>query len=674
MKPPAKNKPARKTKTAHVKSSKQSKMEAGKPSAKPKSILHRIVYGGAVVGVWGAIVGIVLIAVLSLDLPDLENLPAPGINTTAVVVKAANGATLVRNGPIYGDWIGFIQTPKSLINAFVAVEDRHFFEHGGIDARGLVRALWSNIRAGGVRAGGSTITQQLAKNLFLSSDRTIKRKAQELLLALWLEQKFTKEQILTLYLNRVYFGGGTYGIDAASRKFFGHAATELSIAESALLAGLVKAPSRLAPHINPEGAWERARIVLGAMADAELITPAAAQKIRSEPPAIKTATAGRNVRYFTDWVEGQARRLVPTSRGSSLVVYTTLDPSIQRAAVLAVERGLEGEGARRGASEGALIAIDLDGAVRAMVGGRNYGKSQYNRVTQAERQPGSAFKIFTYLAALEAGIKPSDRFIDKPIVVGNWAPLNYDKKFNGEMNAREAFARSINTIAVQIAEETGRSKGVEVAKRLGITTNISPVPSLPLGTEEVKLIDLAGSYASIANGGHLAEPYSIVEISTLEGEVLYRRRPAPLKPVVSYAVVKDMTDMMASVVLWGSGKNAAIDRPAAGKSGTSQDSRDAVFAGFTSDITAVVWVGNDDGSPMKNVTGGGLPARIWRDFMTEANAAQPPRALLADAGIYSSAANGVFGEEAPRESELAEQQTPPKKKKKSFFSRLFGGT
>lgn len=636
-----------------------------------RSLVYRLAYGGAVAGVWGVIIGVVLIAVLSLDMPDLENLPAPGINDTAVVVKAANGATLVRTGPIYGDWISFRATPQSLVNAFTAVEDRHFFEHSGIDIRGLARAVLSNIRAGGVRAGGSTITQQLAKNLFLSNERTIKRKAQELLLSLWIEQKFTKEQILTLYLNRVYFGGGTYGIDAASRKFFGHAATSLSIAESALIAGLVKAPSRLAPHINPEGAWKRAKVVLGAMVDAELLSSEAEQKIKAEPPAIKTAIAGRNVRYYTDWAASEARRLVPNSRGKSLIIYTTLDPSLQRAAALAIERGLSKEGQQRNASQGALVAIDLDGAVRAMVGGRNYGQSQYNRATQAERQPGSAFKLFTYLAALESGIKPADRFNDRPTVVGDWAPQNYTKKFNGEMSTQEAFARSINTVAVQISENIGREKSAEVARRLGISTNISPVPSLPLGTEEVKLIDLAGSYATVANGGHLAKPYSIVEISTLEGEVLYRRRPHIPRAVVTYPVIKDMTDMMTSVVLWGSGRNAAIDRPAAGKSGTSQDSRDAVFAGFTSDITAAVWVGNDNGAPMKNVTGGGLPARIWHDFMIEASAAQPVRPLLADAGIYSAAASQASYDEQPaQQAQLAQK----KKKKRSFLSRLFGGS
>lgn len=637
-----------------------------KPKRKP--LVRRLLYGGAVAGVWSAILGIILIAYLSLDLPDLENLPAAGSNDTAVIVKAINGATLVRRGPIYGDWVSFEQTPRALINAFVAIEDRSFFDHVGIDYKGLARAVLSNVRAGGVRAGGSTITQQLAKNLFLSSDRTIKRKAQELLLALWLEQKFTKEQILTLYLNRVYFGGGAYGIDAASRKFFGHAAANMSIAESAMLAGLVKAPSRLAPHINPKGAWERGQIVLTAMADTGSISKAALSKISQQPPAIRTPAAGRDVRFFTDWVETEAARLAPDLRGKSLIIFTTLDPSIQRAATLAVKRGLDGEGSRNGASQAALVAIDHDGAVRAMVGGKDYGESQYNRVTQAKRQPGSAFKLFSYLAALENGIKPADRYVDGPTVVGDWAPKNYNETFSGEMSVQEAFARSINTIAVQVTEEIGREKAAGMAKRLGIKTGISPVPSLPLGTEEVRLLELAGSYAAIANGGHLAEPYSIVEISTLEGEVLYRRRPSAPRTVLRADTVEDMSKMLTSVVQWGSGKNAALARPAAGKSGTSQDSRDAVFAGYTSDMTAAVWVGNDDGAPMKNVTGGGMPARIWRDFMTEAHASMPVRPLLADARLYAAAAVVVPIEQAG----VAEQ--PAKKKKRSLLSRLFGGS
>lgn len=647
-----------------------------KPDKPKKSLVRRVFYYGAVAGIWGLILGIIGIGLLSLDMPDLDNPPQPGEADTAVIVKAANGATLVRRGPSYGDWIQYSETPAALVKAFLAVEDRHFFSHSGVDARGLARAFLANIKAGGVRAGGSTLTQQLAKNLFLTNQRTFKRKAQELLLALWLEQKFTKEQILTLYLNRVYFGGGAYGIDAASRKYFGHSARTLSVAEAALIAGLVKAPSRYAPHINPAGSWERARVVLGAMADTGAITPAAAAKIKNQRPTLRRAAAGRDVRYFTDWVEMQARSLAPEAKGKSLIIHSTIDPGIQRAAAMSLERGLAGEGKRRGASQGAIVAIDHDGAVRAMVGGGDYGKSQYNRAVQAERQPGSAFKLFSYLAALETGLRKSDRFTDEKITVDGWSPKNYNGKFNGEMSAQEAFARSINTVAVQISEEVGREKVAAMARRMGITTQVQPLASLPLGTEEVRLIDLASAYAAVANGGHLAPAYGIVEIATLEGEVIYRRRPTAPVPVLAYPTVKNITDMLKSVVLWGSGKNAAIDRPAAGKSGTSQDSRDAVFAGFTSDMTTAVWVGNDNGTPMKAVTGGGIPARIWADFMLEAHVGQPVRPLLADAGIYAAAAEFQHREADFQNGETEADAPPkeqPKKKKKGFFRRLFGG-
>lgn len=655
------------------KSSKNNAKAKGKSGTQKKGMKHkrslvkRLFYYGAVAGIWLIILGFITIAFLSLDLPDLDNPPQPGATDTATIVKAANGATLVRKGPIYGDWVTFDETPDALIKAFLAVEDRTFFTHVGIDGAGLLRALLANIKAGGVRAGGSTITQQLAKNLFLTNQRTIKRKAQELLLTIWLEQKFTKQQLMTLYLNRVYFGGGAYGIDAASRKYFGHSAQSLSISEAAMIAGLVKAPSRYAPHINPQGAWERAKIVLGAMAEVGSLTREAADKLKKQPPQIKQAAAGRDVRYFSDWVETQARKLLPNTLGKSIIIHSTLDPGLQRAAAMALERGLKIEGTTHNANQGALVSIDHDGAVRAMVGGANYAKSQYNRSTQALRQPGSAFKLFSYLAALETGLKTSDRFIDQKITVEGWSPKNYNGRYNGEMTAREAFARSINTIAVQIAEDTGRDRVAAMAKRLGISTKVAPLPSLPLGTEEVKLIDLTGAYAAVANGGHLAPTYGIVEVTTLEGEVIYRRPPMHPIPVLAYPIVKSITEMLKSVVAWGSGKNAKIDRPVAGKSGTSQDSRDAVFVGFSSDITTSVWVGNDDGTPMKAVTGGGLPARIWADFMLEAHVGQPVRPLLADAGIYSAAAE-YRASEAPTET-----TNPPKKKKKSLFKRLFGG-
>ena len=649
----------------------QSAKTSGMPKAGKKSLPRRLAYWLSVTAVWLAISATLALIYLAHDLPDLDNLPKPGALERTVIVKSASGATLVRSGPIYGDWIGFNETPDALVQAFTAIEDRRFFDHMGIDISGLMRALFINIKAGGVRSGGSTITQQLAKNMFLSSARTLKRKAQELLLAFWLEQKFSKQQILTLYLNRVYFGGGAYGIDAASRKFFGHSARTLSVAESALIAGLVKAPSRLAPHINPKGAWARAKTVLSAMARDGALTTAAATKIQQQPPAVQTSTIGSHIRYFADWAQAQAKRLLPASKERSVILYATVDPAIQRAAFEALQRGLSGEGAKRRAGQGAIVAIDHDGAVRAMVGGHDYGHSQFNRAVSAKRQPGSAFKLFSYLAALEVGVKPSDRYIDQKTTVDGWSPKNYNGQFRGDMSVQEAFARSTNTVAVQIAEKAGRERVAAMAKRMGITTNVQPLASLPLGTEEVRLLDLASAYAAVANGGHAATPYGILEITSLKGQVLYRRTPPRAIPVLAYPAVKDITGMLETVVKTGSGKNARLDRPAAGKSGTSQDSRDAVFAGFTSDITAAVWVGNDDMTPMKGVTGGGLPARIWQDFMIDAHAGQPVRPLLADAGLFGSAVD----DDPFRKNRdpVADPKKKKKKKKKSLLERIFGG-
>ena len=602
--------------------------------ARPKrGLVGNIFYTLAVMAVWGVMLGIVLFAYLALDLPDYEKPPEPGAGTRSVVVKAANGATLVRQGPIYGAFLNYNEIPKSMVTALVAVEDRRFFTHGGIDARGLLRAIWTNISAGSVRQGASTLTQQLAKNLFLTQDRTLKRKAQEMLLAFWLERELSKEQIITLYLNRVYFGGGTYGIDAASRKFFGHSANQLTIAESAVLAGLVKAPSRLAPHINPDGAWERGQIVLRAMASTGNLTLEAADRISKNQPRIITQGPGADIRYFTDWVIGNADGLVG-ARGRDLIIYTTLEPAMQVAGSQAIRRGLEDEGAKKNASQAALVALSHDGAVKAMVGGVKYGKSQFNRAVSAKRQPGSTFKLFVYLAALEAGVKSSDHYMDEPITVDGWSPKNYSGKNYGDVTALEAFARSLNIVAVKIAEETGRQKVADMAKRMGISTPITPHASLPLGTEEVTILDLASSYAAVANGGLRALPYAVVEITSLSGEVLYRHKLRAPRPVLTGDVVDEITPMLKAVITSGSGRNARIDRPAAGKSGTTQDNRDALFAGFTSDLTAVVWVGNDDNTPMNYVTGGGLPARVWADFMIEAHAGAQVRELHVDRDLY----------------------------------------
>ncbi len=593
---------------------------------KPSSRGRRIVVATMVAMIWGGILGAMALLWLAHDLPDLETLPAPGREAT-VVVKAVNGKTLASYGPVYGDWLAYEDVPEPFILALLAIEDRRFFTHGAFDPRGILRAVWSNLRAGRFREGGSTLTQQLAKNLFLSPERSLRRKAQELMLAFWLEREFSKKQILTLYLNRVYFGAGTYGLDAAARTFFGHSARRLTLSEAAMLAGLVKAPSRLAPTSNPAAARARGERVLAAMVDAGFLTPEAAARARARPPRLAPDAAGSDVRYFTDWVRMQADAILGDP-AQPMVILTSLDPTIEAAAEAVLKEHLEREGESRGVDQGALVALAPDGAVLAMMGGRSYGKSQFNRATQARRQPGSAFKPFVYLAGFEAGLAPDTLFEDAPVTIDGWSPRNFSDHYRGPVTLHEAFARSINTVAVRVAQYAGFSAVAAMAKRAGIESPLPALPSIALGSAELSLLELTGAYASFANGGYRVTPYAIVEIAAPDGEVLYRYRPRTGPRVADEAAVGALLSMMTEVIRSGTGRAAAIDRPAAGKTGTSQDFRDAVFVGFTSDIVAGVWVGNDDNRPTRHVTGGGLPARIWADFMIDAHIGRPPRPLL----------------------------------------------
>ncbi len=616
----------------------------------PRRIL-RIFYWLAVAGVWFLIGLFGLFLYYAHDLPDITNPPPPG-GSPSVEIRASDGALLATYGSVYGDWLDYRDVPRILIQALVAVEDRRFFKHGGVDFRALLRASFSNLKAGGVRQGGSTLTQQLAKNLFLTPDRTLKRKVQELLVALWLEQKFTKEQILTIYLNRVYFGSGTYGLDAASRKYFGHSARNLSVAEAALLAGLVQAPSLYSPARSPESAYKRAGQVLDSMVRQTVLTEEAADRVKGTPASIAASAAGTNVRYFTDWVFEEAAGLMPVSK-EPVAIYTTLEQHMQQTAEAALLKAIDGPGVAANIDQGALLAMAPDGSIRALVGGRSYAKSQYNRAVQAKRQPGSAFKLFVYLAAFENGLAPKTIMEDSPVTVDGWRPENYSGTYAGAVSLETAFARSLNTVAVKVSERTGRGRVAEAAHRLGIAGSITPHPSVALGVSEVSLMELTAAYAAIANGGYRVKPYAILEIQTAEGEILYRRTPEPLAQVIDPVRVEELAGMMAQTIETGTGRGAKIDRPAAGKTGTSQDFRDAWFLGFSGDLVAGVWFGNDDGSPMKGVTGGGLPARTWADFMIPAHIGMPPKPLL-------SASVMTAREEAEKEE------------KPGFWDRLFG--
>lgn len=571
-------------------------------------------YWLAVVGVWLSIVLGFVVFYLAIDLPDIDALPPPGQNDR-VEIRANDGSLLVTYGAVLDRDLTKDEIPDIMKMAIVAIEDKRFFEHSGFDGRSFLRALWANISFGGVRQGGSTISQQLAKNIFLSRERTVKRKVQELLLAFWLEQKFGKEAILTLYLNRVYFGSGTYGIEAASQKFFGHSAKTLNIGEAALLAGLVKAPSRLTPLRNKEAAYNRSFVVLGAMAASGFIDQQQLQFGHENPPPISAKQIGGEDRYFTDWVLDKLPQLV-ANQHQQMVVYTSLDPNVQAAAVQALQDGLAGGvGADAKIGQGAILALSFDGSVQAMVGGSSYAESQFNRTTQSLRQPGSAFKPFIYLAAIEGGLSMDIILNDAPLNIDGWEPNNFSGEFLGEMPIKEAFARSINTIAVQVSEWAGRDNVVAVAKRLGLTSKIHNHPSIALGTPEVKMLDMVAAYSSFANGGLSVAPYGVLEIRSTSGALLYRREQVEQARVISEDNLSNLQPLLEGVITSGTGRAASSYYPVAGKSGTSQNYRDAWFVGYTDRLTAAVWLGNDDGSAMVNVTGGGLPARIWHQFM-----------------------------------------------------------
>lgn len=580
---------------------------------------------GLTAAVWAAVAALGLVAFYAYDLPSVDEAFRPTRPPT-VVILAADGSELATMGDLYGRPVSLRELPPYLPQAVIATEDRRFYDHFGLDPIGLARALVANLKAGRVVQGGSTITQQVAKNLFLKPERTLKRKVQELLLAMWLERKFSKDQILTVYLNRVYLGARAYGVEAAAERYFGRPARALSLYESAMIAGLLKAPSRYNPWRDPALAAARAEQVLVNMVAAGFLTEAQAAHAKARRSILVATKTRAQARYLADWVSEQLSGFVGAS-DRDLKVITTVDPRLQRLAEAKLERLIQEKGAQAQVGEAALVALSPDGAVRAMVGGVDYGKSQFNRATQALRQPGSAFKPFVYLAALEAGLLPSARFVDGPLAINGWSPRNYDGKYRGDVTVAEALAHSINTVAVQVAERTGRERIIRTAHRLGLEGAMTPTPSLALGTEEVTLLDLTAAFAPFANGGFGVWPYAIDRILDAGGRELYRRQGSGKGRVVAAHHVGLMNAMLQDAIASGTGKAARLNRPAAGKTGTSQNFRDAWFIGYSADLVAGVWMGNDDGEPMKQVTGGGLPAILWRDFMAEAHAGRPVKPL-----------------------------------------------
>src|SRR3954467_6632425 len=600
--------------------------------------LGRLFYWGAVLGLWAAIAGVGVVIYVGAHLPAIQSLEIPKRPPTIQIV-GLDGSVLAQRGEMAGANVSLKDLPPYLPKAFIAIEDRRFYSHYGVDPIGIARAAVTNILHRGVSQGGSTLTQQLAKNLFLTQERTMARKLQEVELALWLERKHSKTQILELYLNRVYFGSGAYGVEAAAQRYFGKPAKNVTVAEAAMLAGLVKSPSRLAPNRNPEGAEARAKIVLAAMADAKFISDAQAQAAITKPSyAVKAVGAG-TINYVADWIGEVLDDLVGQVE-QSIVVETSIDPKLQSVAEIAVIDELAAKSVKFNVTQGALVAMTPDGSVRAMIGGRNYADSQYNRAVTAKRQPGSAFKPFVFLTAIEGGLTPETIRQDAPLDLKGWKPENYTHEYFGAVTLTQALAMSLNTVAVRFGLEVGPKNVVRTAHRLGISSKLEANASIALGTSEVSMMELVGAYAPFANGGNAAAPYVVTRIRTAEGKkTLYARRADTQSQVIDGRAVAMMNTMMQQTIISGSAKKAELPGwLAAGKTGTSQDFRDAWFIGYTSQLVTGVWLGNDDNSPTKKATGGGLPVEIWSRFMKTAHQGLQPEPVpgLAPSGSFSN--------------------------------------
>ena len=568
-----------------------------------------------VAALFGVVALVVAVLIALSSLPGYQEMRASP-NGQMIRVMARDGNVIASIGPSYGQWLSYDEIPPVMVDAMVAVEDRRFYSHPGVDPIGIARAAWVNTIKGGNYQGASTITQQLARNLFLTSARKFARKFREVILALALERKFSKQEILELYLNRVYFGGGAYGIDAASRRFFGHPATRLTLEEAAIIAGLVKAPSRYAPSADPEAARGRAQVVIRLMKETGKINAATAGRANLAATRIAPQPSQNSVRYFTDWALAQLDEYMGET-DQPLNVMTTLDLNMQKAADAAVSRFTPA------GAQGALVAMSNDGAVRAMVGGKDYVTSIYNRATQAQRQPGSAFKLFVYLAALEDGATPDDLITDEPVTIDGWTPRNYNRGHMGEVTLRQAFALSLNTVAAQLGQRVGYDRVADMARRMGISTPVNTHPSMVLGTSDVRLIDMTRAFASVANGGGAAVPYAIMRITTGGGEVLYERTPSEPRVLVAPWVAASMTDLLKAAVETGTGRAAQIGRPLAGKTGTTSSNKDGWFLGFTGDLTAGVWMGRDDARAVPGLQGGRAPATAFAAFMRAATANSP---------------------------------------------------
>lgn len=563
-------------------------------------------------GLLGLFAVLLYLAFCLITMPDLNE----AINRTrlpSTTILAENGNEVQSFGTVYSEIVRSEELPQYTIDAIVYTEDRRFYGHFGFDIISFTRAMIANVFAGSFVQGGSTITQQVAKNLFLTNKKTINRKAQELLLAFWLEHKFSKEQILTLYLNRVYFGNGAYGIEAASQKYFQKTSRDLNILESAILAGMLKAPSRYNPIASKERALARASVVLKIMQENHLLSDKDFARALKMPLGREKPAKVQNGAYFADWAFSEIMAQIGEQE-SDIYALTTLDQDLQEKASLILQQQVAAAKGQN-VSEGAVVIMDKKGAIKALVGGIDYRKSQFNRATQALRQPGSAFKLFVYITAISQGLTAEDLIEDKPIKIKGWQPENNDKKYYGAVTLRYAFAKSLNLATLGLARNAGVAAIIKNARKMGITTPLENDLSLALGTSGVKLIDMAAAYASIANGGLAVRPYTVEEVYSKEGYQLYQRTTGGELRILSEQQTEIMKKLLREVIKTGTGRKAAIGRSAYGKTGTSQDHRDAWFVGFDDELICAVWVGNDDNTPMKGVYGSGLPAQIWQKIM-----------------------------------------------------------
>jgi penicillin-binding protein 1A len=644
---------------------------------------------------WAASIAGAVILLSSLTFVVLYSIYTPSIapgteiwnlnRSRSVTFMDPEGKIFARRGAAHGDRVSVKEMPPFLPAAFLAVEDRRFYDHWGVDLRGVARAFWSNLEAGDVVAGGSTITQQLAKNVFLSHERTLGRKFEELFVAIWLERHYSKDDILTYYLNRIYLGSGTYGVDAAARQYFGKSARDVTLAEAAMIAALTRAPSVYSPEADYEKAKKRAELVLDLLVQEGVITAADAKKAKAKPAKLVINQDLDSEGYYADFALDQLQQLeaagnIVLPKNIDVTVRTTINRKLQREAQRAVTTILRKEGPKRKVTQGALVAMEPDGMVRALVGGRSYNESSYNRAFQAQRQPGSSFKPIVFLAALQRGMTPDTIRDDAPYEDRGWTPANYDNRYRGPVSLREALALSLNTVAVRVADEVGRNAIITMATRLGVTSKLEPNRSLPLGTSEVSVLEMTGVYSAFANGGYAVKAYCIIDVTTADGKQVYVRSENPRTQAMSTRQDADMNQMLYEVVQTGTGRAADLgDRPAAAKTGTTQNYRDAWFIGYTADYVTGVWVGNDDNTPTKRVAGGGLPASIWKAFMTAAHRGLPIR-TLPGIDLYSEPDPGYYTEAPPPEPEYAPppQRPPPEPDQPGLIDRflddLFGGS